>query len=114
MYGIHMLRTKRQRRLLCRDCPVARVADSLGDSVSILILRDLLVKPRRFTDFELAFQGVSSRTICNKLKKLEKAGFVSRHANYRLGNRVDYRVTAKGRALGPVLDAMRVYGEKYL
>lgn len=109
-----MLRTKRQRTILCRECPVARVADTLGDSVSILILRDILVKPRRFTDLELALQGVSSRTICLKLKKLEAAGFISRHPDHRLGNRVNYRITAKGRAFEKVLNAMRLYGKRYL
>lgn len=109
-----MLRTKRQRRILCRDCPIARVADLVGDSVSILILRDLLKAPRRFTDLELAYQGVSSRTLSQKLKKLEHAGLVERTPDRRLGNRVDYSLTAKGRACAPVIESMRAYGEQYL
>lgn len=109
-----MLRTQRQRRILCRDCPIARVADLVGDSVSILILRDLLARPQRFTDMELAYQGVSSRTLSAKLKKLEKAELVKRVPNRRLGNRVNYKLTPKGTACAPLLKAMRNYGEKYL
>ena len=100
--------------VLCRSCPIAKVADLVGDSVSIIILRDLLNKPRRFTDLELALAGVSSRTLTLKLKKLEKAGFLSRHSSHQLGNRVEYRLTKKGVAFHGVVDAMRAYGKKYL
>ncbi len=109
-----MLRTSHQRVVLCRSCPIAKVADLVGDSVSIIILRDLLKKPRRFNDIELALAGVSSRTITLKLKKLEQCGIVSRHPDYRLGNKVVYRLTQKGAAFQKVADAMRAYGKKYL
>jgi DNA-binding HxlR family transcriptional regulator len=109
-----MLRTARQRKVLCRDCPVARVADLVGDSVSLLIVRDLLLKSRRFTDFELAYQGVSSRTLALKLKALEKEGLIVRDDSKRHVPRVDYRLTSRGRALEPVIDSMRSYGKKYL
>ena len=109
-----MLRTPRQRKMLCRDCPVARVADLVGDSVSLLIMRDLVDKRRRFTDFELAFHGVSSRTLTLKLKKLEKSGLITRTPNHQLGNRVDYTVTKKGLAFDDVISAMLLYGKKYL
>ncbi|OHA13606.1 MAG: hypothetical protein A3J10_00935 [Candidatus Sungbacteria bacterium RIFCSPLOWO2_02_FULL_54_10] len=109
-----MLRTPHQRRVLCKTCPVARVADLVGDSVILIILRDLLKKPRRFTDLELALAGVSSRTLTQKLKKLEQAGLVSRHPTYSLGNRVDYRLTQKGAACRKVIQAMRAYGNRYL
>ncbi|MBI4093333.1 helix-turn-helix transcriptional regulator [Candidatus Kaiserbacteria bacterium] len=109
-----MLRTARQKRVLCRSCPVARVANILGDSVSLLILRDLLEKPRRFTNLELAYQGISSRTLARKLKILEQCGMVLRTPSAKHYPRVDYHVTQRGAALRPVLDAMRAYGKKYL
>jgi DNA-binding HxlR family transcriptional regulator len=109
-----MLRTAHQRHVLCRNCGVAKVADLVGDSVSIIILRDLLQKPRRFTELELALAGVSSRTLTLKLKKLETAGLVSRHSDRSVGNRINYRLTSKGSALKPVVNAMRTYGKKYL
>ena len=109
-----MLRTSHQRAVLCRSCPVARVADLVGDSVSILILRDLLVKPRRFTDLELSLAGVSSRTLTLKLQKLEREGLVARKSLQKLSNRVDYRLTPKGTAFNGVVESMRKYGKKYL
>ena len=109
-----MLRTSHQRMVLCRSCPLAKVADLVGDSVSLIILRDLLIKPRRFSELELALAGVSSRTLTLKLKKLEKCGIVSRHPDFRLGNKVVYQLTKKGTAFKRVAAAMRAYGKKYL
>ena len=109
-----MLRTTRQRKVLCRDCPVARTADLVGDSVSLLIVRDLLIRPQRFGDFEMSLAGVSSRTIANKLKKLEAVGLVRRDMSKRILPRGDYRLTPKGRALKNVVHSMRLYGKKYL
>ncbi len=80
----------------------------------MLIVRDLLVKPRRFGDFELAFQGVSTRTLAKKLKMLEKEGLISRDDSRRHVPRIDYRITKKGAAFQEVVDAMRSYGTKYL
>ena len=109
-----MLRTKRQRAILCRSCPVAKTADIVGDSVSILLLRDILLKPRGFTELELSLHGVSSRTISDKLRMLQRCGLIARLPKAAFYPRVDYRATAKGRALKPIVEAMRAYGKKYL
>ncbi|MBI2611000.1 helix-turn-helix transcriptional regulator [Candidatus Kaiserbacteria bacterium] len=93
---------------------MAQTADIVGDSVSLLILRDLLEKPRGFTELELALEGVSSRTICAKVKRLMQGGLVTRVPKTKFYPRVDYRLTHKGRALRPVIEAMRAYGKKYL
>lgn len=63
---------------------------------------------------ELALAGVSARTLTKKLRSLEHEGIISRHPNFKLGTRVDYRITKKGAALKRVVDAMRSYGKKYL
>lgn len=101
-----MLRTRKQREDLCKNCPVARVADVVGDSCSLLILRDLLERPRRFSELEKSLAGISSRTLTNKLKRLEKEGLIT--------HRTGYTMTKKGAALQGVVDAMRSYGKRYL
>lgn len=102
-----MLRTAQQRVLLCKSCPVARVADILGDSCSLLIVRDLLAEPRRFGELQHSLSGISSRTLTNKLKRLEREALI-RHEDLR------YTLTKKGAAFQKVIDAMRAYGRKYL
>ncbi len=109
-----MLRTAKQRKDICKDCPVAKTADLLGDSFSILIVRDLLVKPQRYGELETSLSGVSSRTLCNKLKLLEHEGLVTRKEYKTHPPKVEYKLTRKGEAFHGVLDAMRAYGKKYL
>ena len=100
-----MLRTTKQRKTLCPPCPVARVADMVGDSASLLIIRDLLEGPKRFGELTASL-GMSTRTLTLKLRQLKRCGFISTGKIYAL--------TSKGKALRSVLTAMRRYGEKYL
>lgn len=109
-----MLRTAQQRKTLCHSCPVARVADLLGDSCSLLILRDLLEKPRRFRDLQDSLSGISTRTLSNKLRLLESKKLIQKKEFFVQSPRVEYTLTKKGAALRGVLDAMRKYGKKYL
>ena len=102
-----MLRTESQRTELCKDCPVARVADLLGDSCSLLIVRDLMEAPRRFGELQESLSGISTRTLTNKLRQLEKESLIKKKGFH-------YTATKKGAALEKIIDAMRAYGKKYL
>ena len=108
-----MLRTQKQRDELCSSCPVAKVADIIGDPCSLLLLRDLMDSPRRFGNLDESL-GMSTRTLTKTLRRLTKLGFVERKAYKRLPPRVEYRLTAKGRGLKKVIGEMRSYGKKYL
>lgn len=109
-----MLRTAKQRKEICKTCPVAKTADLLGDSFSILIVRDLLVQPRRFGELEASLAGVSTRTLSNKLKMLEEEKLITRKEHKTHPPKVEYCLTRKGEAFHGVVDAMRAYGKKYL
>src|SRR3989344_7818713 len=104
-----MLRTKSQRKKLCADCPVARVVDLLGDPCSLLVMRDLLKKPRRFGELEDSLGGMSPRTLTNALKRLEKEGFITRR-HFVKPIHFQYLLTKKGAAFNDVVESMRVYG----
>ena len=108
-----MLRTGSQRKKLCPECPVARVADLFGDPCTLLIMRDLLTRPRRFRDMEDSLGGMSPRTLTNKLKNLEKEDLVTRK-HFKKPVRFHYELTKKGAAFNKVVEAMRSYGKKYL
>lgn len=102
-----MLRTPAQRKALCPECPVARVADLVGDTQSILIIRDLLSGPKRFGEL-LESLKMSTRTLTLKLQHLETGGFLQRLPS------LAYTLTPKGKALKTVIDSLRRYGETYL
>jgi DNA-binding HxlR family transcriptional regulator len=95
-------------------CPVARTLDIIGERWTILILRDLVVDgPRRFQDFERSLSGISPNTLSARLKRLEDHGVVERRFYAQHPPRAEYVLTAKGKALGPVLKALLDWGRQH-
>jgi DNA-binding HxlR family transcriptional regulator len=85
----------------------------IGDRWTLFIVYNLLSGPRRFGEL-LAMGNVSPKTVSQRLKMLEKVGFVERHAFAEIPPRVEYHLTEKGRALVDILGAIRQFGENYL
>jgi DNA-binding HxlR family transcriptional regulator len=95
-------------------CPVARTLDVIGDRWTILILRELFLRgPRRFRDFELAFPRLAATVLSARLKDLEANRVVSSRLYEDHPPRLEYLLTPKGRALGPVLMALKTWGENH-
>ncbi len=92
------------------DCPIGKVVGLLGDSCSILIVRDLLQSPMRYSELEHSLQ-TSSRTLAIKLMHREHVGLIEHRKVQQHGV---YRLTKKGAAFQKVAAAMRAYGKKYL
>lgn len=88
-------------------CPITKVAALLSDTWTMLVLHALLAGPRRFCELERELDGISTRTLTLKLKKLEQEGLVEKKDHC-------YRVTPRGKGLRVVLSAMRRYEEGYL
>lgn len=96
------------------DCPVARTLDIVGERWTFLLLRDLLLQgPRRFQDFQQSLPGVPPNTLSARLKSLEAHGLVARRLYSEHPPRVEYLLTPKGKTLGPVLRALREWGERH-
>lgn len=96
------------------DCPVAAALDIIGERWTLLIVRDLLRQgPRRFQDFLSSLAGVSPNTLSARLKRLEEAGVVERKLYAEHPPRAEYLLTEKGRALGPIVLALKKWGEAY-
>ena len=96
------------------NCPVARTLEIIGDRWAILILRDLLLQgSQRFQDLERSLKGISPNTLSARLKTLEEHGVIERRFYEDHPPRAEYALTAKGRELGPVLKALRHWGEKH-
>lgn len=95
-------------------CPVARTLDVIGARWTPLIMRDLLLHGAlRFQDLHDSLEGIAPTTLSARLKTLEKNGIVERHFYTQHPPRAEYLLTKKGRELGPVVRAMRNWGEKY-
>ena len=95
------------------NCPILRATNAMGDQWSILILREFFLDgPRRFQDLQDVL-GLSPNTLSNRLKKLEGAGILTRQAYSANPPRSEYVLTESGKALGPVMGALRQWGEAY-
>ena len=91
-------------------CPVGRASRILGDRWILLILREAFLGAERFEEF-MPNTGINRAALTTRLAALVEHGILERDPPE--GRRAVYRLTAKGRALGPVLAAMRSWGEDY-
>src|SRR4051812_24065220 len=93
---------------------VAASADIIGAKWTALLIYDLAAGTRRFRELEHTCAGISSRTLAERLRALEKAGIVRRHSYPESPPRVEYELTQKGRELLPIVDAMTEFGQSWL
>lgn len=95
-------------------CPVARTLDVVGDRWTILILRELFEhKARRFQDLVNTLSGLTPSVLSLRLKELESNGVLTGRLYEEHPPRMEYILTAKGRELGPILLALKKWGEKH-
>ena len=93
-------------------CLIARSLELVGDRWNLLVIRDLLTGPKRFTDLMARLAGITPKTLTQRLRELTDAGAVS--ADREPGRReVWYRLTAAGEDLRPVVDALNWWGLRH-
>ncbi|GHH80998.1 hypothetical protein GCM10018781_62620 [Kitasatospora indigofera] len=98
------------RRSYDQYCAVARALDAVGERWSLLIVRELLGGPRRYTDLHADLPGVSTDILAARLKQLEADGLVLRRKLERPANAVVYELTGRGTALRQVVLALGEWG----
>jgi DNA-binding HxlR family transcriptional regulator len=97
------------------NCSIQRTLSVIGDKWTLLIVRDAANGVRRFDDFH-RHVGLSEPVLARRLRKLVDAGILE-ISPYRMPaqrTRPEYRMTAKGWDLYPVLVAIMQWGDKYL
>jgi DNA-binding HxlR family transcriptional regulator len=93
---------------------VAKTMDLIGERWTVLLLRDLLLHgPRRFQDFQESLAGLAPNTLSARLKELEAQGIVEREVYSEHPPRLEYRLTERGKSLGPVIKALRDWGNRH-
>jgi DNA-binding HxlR family transcriptional regulator len=90
-------------------CMGARTLEVVGERWTLLIVRNLLLGRRRFTDLEQGLSEITPTRLTDRLRQLESAGIVIRDTSEG-GREVWYRLTDAGRALEPAIDAMILWG----
>ena len=85
-------------------CGVARALDLVGERWALLVVRDLILGPKRFTDLRRGLPGIGTNILAARLKELERGGIVERRTLPPPAASAVYELTEYGRALeGPLL-----------
>ncbi|MFE2048555.1 winged helix-turn-helix transcriptional regulator [Streptomyces sp. NPDC059459] len=98
------------RRSYDQYCSAARALDAVGDRWTLLIVRELLAGPRRYTDLHADLPGVSTDVLASRLKDMEQGGLATRRRLPPPGAAYVYELTPRGSALLPVLEALGAWG----
>ncbi|MFI9168362.1 winged helix-turn-helix transcriptional regulator [Streptomyces lincolnensis] len=102
------------RRSYDQYCSAARALDVVGDRWTLLIVRELLAGPRRYTDLHADLPGVSTDVLASRLKDMERDGLTTRRRLPPPGVAYVYELTGRGRELQPVLQALGAWGQPEL
>jgi DNA-binding HxlR family transcriptional regulator len=93
-------------------CPVARTMEVIGDCWSMMIIRDAMMGARRFGEFQKGL-GLAKNILAARLKALVEDGILHLAPAADGSPYQDYVLTDKGRAIHPIMVALRQWGEDY-
>lgn len=91
-------------------CGIARALDVVGERWALLVVRELLLGPQRFSDLRRALPGASSNLLTDRLRELSGHGVVRRRKLARPAASWVYELTDRGRELEPILLALGAWG----
>lgn len=91
-------------------CPVAATLDLIGDRWTLLIIRDLFAGKSRYGDLATSAERIATNILAARLQRLQACGLVVARSSSRRVGSSEYHLTARGRSLLPVLQAMRDWG----
>ena len=95
-------------------CGVTRALEIVGERWALLIVRDLLVSPKRFTDLRHGLPRIPTNILSTRLKELEEAGVVRRRVLPRPSGAVVYELTEYGQELDEIVMALGRWGAQRL
>lgn len=94
-------------------CPIARSLDVVGERWTLLVLRDIMNRRRKFKELLESCEGISPNLLADRLKRLEERGMIERRFYSDHPPRAEYRLTEKGKAFAPILQELYKWGREY-
>lgn len=91
-------------------CGIARALDVVGERWALLVVRELFLGPRRFSDLRRALPGASSNLLADRLRELEARGVIGRRKLAPPAGASVYELTGWGRELEPIVLALGGWG----
>ena len=101
-----------KRRSYSDPCGVARALDLIGERWALLVVRDLVLGPKRFTDLRAGLPHIGPDVLSQRLRELEHAGLVVRETLPPPAASRVYRLTPRGAALEPVILELGRWGSQ--
>jgi DNA-binding HxlR family transcriptional regulator len=95
-------------------CPVAHALDIVGDPWALLVVRELMQGPRRYTDLADGLPGIGTNILAARLRDLEAAGIVTKKTLPPPAASRVYDLTDYGRELKPVMRELALWGARSL
>lgn len=95
-------------------CPVAMTLELVGERWTLLVVRELLLGPMRFTDLHAALPGIPRNLLAQRLRDLEEHGLVARRTLPPPAARTVYELTDTGRGLMPAVAELARWGLDHL
>ena len=87
-------------------CGLARALDLIGERWTLLIVRELLMGPRRYTDLQKGLPGIATNLLASRLVAMEEAGLIAHENAPPPVATTLYRLTPRGAEIRPVIDAL--------
>lgn len=94
-------------------CPVATTVQLIGSKWKILIIRNLLGRPWRFSELKKDLDGISQKVLTDSLRSMEEDGIVTRTVYPEVPPRVEYALSELGESMRPIIKAMEIWGTEY-
>lgn len=98
------------RRCYGQYCGAARALDIVGERWTLLIVRDLLLGPRRYSELLHGLPGITTNLLAKRLKEMEAAGLVERVRAAATETGHSYRLTPLGQGLEETVQALAKWG----
>jgi DNA-binding HxlR family transcriptional regulator len=95
-------------------CPIACALGLVGERWTLLVVRELMQGPKRYTDLAAELPGIGTNILAARLKELEAAGLVEKHKLPPPAPSTVYELTAAGRNLRPVLHELARFGARLM
>jgi DNA-binding HxlR family transcriptional regulator len=99
-------------RTYADPCGIARALDHVGERWALLVVRELLLGPKRFTDLRSGLPNASPNVLAQRLRELERSDVIQRRRLAPPAASTVYELTARGRELQPVIEALARWGSR--
>ena len=95
------------------ECPVATTVRLIGNKWKLLIIRNLLDEPQRFSELKKGIDGISQKVLSENLRALESDGIIDWEVFDSVPPKVVYSLSEIGKSLLPIINAMGDFGNSY-